>query len=149
MGGGGRTIDRGSGRLLPEEGAKLAGRLSDHGFLRAREDKADQASKRGEVPLSARVELLLSEGQEILIQGRLDAVVIGVVRLDDGLPRQRTPSGPACHLHEQRKGALSRSEVGEVESNVGQEHSDEGDVRVVVPFGDHLRPHQDVYVPTF
>ena len=53
------------------------------------------------------------------------------------------------HLHEERKGSLSRSEVGEVQTDISRKYPHEGDVRIVVPLRDHLRADQDVQIPVF
>lgn len=64
----------------------MMGRFGCHDLLRTRDDETDETSKRGEIALLPRDEFLLGEGEEILIQGRLDAIMIGIVRLDDRLP---------------------------------------------------------------
>ena len=144
----GGTIDFEGGQVLSEESAQLLSRLGGCSLLRARDNEADEAGEGGEVSLPAASQLLLGEEEKILLQGRLDAVMIGIIRLDYCLSWQRAPTGAAYHLCQEGKGSLSTPKVGEVETNVCRKDTHEGNVRVVVPLGDHLRADDDVNIPT-
>ncbi len=72
--------------------------------------------------------------------------MVGQVALEDDLAGQ---IGAACSprdLGEQLKRALGGSEVGKAQAHVGVHDADQSHLGKVVPFGDHLRPHQDVDV---
>ena len=53
-------------------------------------------------------------------------------------------SGTACGLHEQGKQTLGGSEITGKKSGVGVHRRDQGDASKVVPFGNHLRAHQNI-----
>ena len=80
----------------------------------------------------------------VLAARELDAVVLGIERLDDRLAGALAAPGAAGHLRQQLKRALAGAEVGQPEPDVGRDDADQRDARKVVALGDHLRADEDV-----
>ena len=100
--------------------------------------------QRGKMVDPSQGEFLLIEGEVILGEGRLDAVVLRIIGLDHRLSWQGTSARSSRHLGQEGKGALPCPKVREVEANICQDNTDEGDVGIVVPLGNHLGSEQDV-----
>jgi len=64
--------------------------FGSHSLFGAGEHEADQAGERGKTVGPSQGEFLLIEGAVILGEGRLDAVVLGIIGLDHRLPGQET-----------------------------------------------------------
>jgi hypothetical protein len=143
----GGTVDLQSHRMLPQQCPKLLSRVCRALLVWAGNEQTNEAGERGEVPLFAALELLPGEREKVLVQGRLDAVMIGVIRLNHGVPAARAPAGAAYHLGEQCKRSLTRTEIREVQADVRREDPHDRHVRVVMSLGNHLRPYQDVEIP--
>jgi hypothetical protein len=82
------------------------------------ESTADSASP-------AEPHLALVEGRVVLAAGELDAVVIGIERLDDGFARLLAAAGAPGHLCQQLERPLGGAKVGEPEADVGRDHADQ------------------------
>ena len=90
------------------------------------------------------LQLALVERRVVLPAGELDAVVIGIERLDDRLARLLAAAGAAGHLRQQLKRPLGGAEVGHAEADVGRDDADQRHARKIVPLGDHLRADEHV-----
>ena len=94
-------------------------------------------------------EFEFAESGGVVCLGAGDAVVPGVVGLDDDLPGLGSASGASGHLCEQLKRAFAGAEIRQVESQVREQHPHERDFREVVPLGDKLgADHQIHFVLT-
>src|SRR5262249_5325445 len=61
----------------------------------------------------------------------------------DATPERPAPRSP-CHLGEELEGPLRRSEIGDVQADVGVDHPHEGDIGKIQTLSDHLCAEQDV-----
>ena len=59
-------------------------------------------------------------------------------------PGQLAPTGTARHLRQQLESAFGSAKVRQSQNRIGREHPHQRHSLKVVPFGDHLRAHQDV-----
>ena len=80
----------------------------------------------------------------ILIFNGLDGIMIGQVSLDEDFALDISASGSSCDLSEECGGFFGCSEVWEVESDVGEDGADEGDIGEVQAFRDHLSSDEDI-----
>ena len=79
-----------------------------------------------------------------MIDDMLQRVIINSVSLDQDSPRPTPTPGAPGNLAEQREDPLGAPKVRQVQSGVDIKHSDQGDIRKIMPFGDHLRAYQDI-----
>src|SRR5450631_4616615 len=77
----------------------------------------------------------------------LHRVVVGKVSLQHDLPRSLSAPRSPFHLGQQLESTLRRTEVWEAQRHIGPNHAYQRDSVNVVPFGDHLRPYQQVEFP--
>jgi len=83
----------------------------------------------------------------VVVEHGPDRVVVGIEGLDDDSSwRAGAPRAP-CNLGEQLKGSLGGSEVGKVETDVGDDDTHQAYLRKVMTLGDHLGTHHDVDRP--
>ena len=75
-----------------------------------------------------------------------DTVMLRLMRLHNDPPCFFSTSRPSRHLREQLKGPFSRPEIRNTETGIGPDDSDQGHMRKMMPLGDHLRSHQDIYL---
>src|SRR5581483_4935428 len=92
----------------------------------------------------AKVDLALVERRIVLLARELDAVVIGIERLDDRFAQLLAATGASGDLPQELKRSLGRSEVGDAEPDVRRYDADERDTRKVVTLRNHLRADEDV-----
>ena len=112
--------------------------------VRAAHDGVDQRHQRRIAHRPAELQLALVERRVVLPARELDAVVIGIERLDDRFARLLAAAGAAGDLRQQLKRPLRRAEVGQAEADVGRHDADQRDARKVVALGDHLRADEHV-----
>src|SRR5579864_7102291 len=93
---------------------------------------------------TAKPEFLFVEADEVVAGGILDRIVILKIGLENHLTGRRSASGTAGDLSEELKGALSRTEVGKAQGDVGSNHANQGDAVDVVALGDHLGAYDQV-----
>ena len=80
----------------------------------------------------------------IVVHGKAQDVIFGVVRLQNDFARLfRTPA-PARDLRDELKGAFAAPVIGKMQAHVRVEYAHEGDRGEVVPLCHHLRADEDV-----
>ena len=70
--------------------------------------------------------------------------MIGRARLHEHAAAAGSPPRPSRHLRHKLERPLAGAEIGEMQAGIGVHHADDGDVRKVEPFGDHLRAQEDI-----
>ena len=79
-----------------------------------------------------------------MLDGALEGAVVGGVGLDDDESGEVAPSGASGDLGDELEGAFGGAEVGDMESDVGLDDADEGDLGEIESLGDHLGADEDV-----
>jgi hypothetical protein len=69
-----------------------------------------------------------------------------VPRLNEHTPPLWTSPRTTCYLGQQLKGPLGGAEVREIESGIGIDSTDQGDVWEIQPFGNHLGAYQQIHL---
>src|SRR3989304_1830439 len=108
-----------------------------------------QTAERRVVQIAAKFYLRSKEGLVVVSNDIRESVMVWSVGLDDDPAGLLTPSGPSCYLAQELKSSLHGPEVGKVQGEIGENRSYQRHSRYVVPFGDHLRPHENVDLPLF
>ena len=90
------------------------------------------------------LDLLVVETEEIVPPRILDRRMERREALHEDLALDVAPAGAPADLGEELEGPFARPEVRDVQRHVGVDDPDEGDIREVEPFRDHLRADQDV-----
>jgi len=109
--------------------------------------EAAASGRRGVPHRLPRGELDFHESGVVVLRRPADGRALRRHRLEEDLAR------PVAATRTSRKPGSGSGrcaptpEVGERQGEVGQQHPDEGDLREVVPLGDHLRPDEDVHFP--
>jgi len=70
--------------------------------------------------------------------------VVRIEGLDDHPPGMLAPPSPSGNLGQKLEGPLRGAKIREIQGDVRQDDAYEGDLGKVMPFGDHLRAHDDV-----
>ena len=112
------------------------------------EDDVYQPRRGGIRRIVAPLELARDEADVVVRHGAAHSVMAGHPRLDDHVPALRAAAGAAGDLAQQLEGALRGAEVGEIDADVGIDHTHQRDVREVEPLRDHLGAEQHVHVTT-
>src|SRR5688572_7165623 len=107
-------------------------------------DRVDQRHHRRISHAAAKRELALEERAVVLAAGQLDAVVLGVEGLHDGLAGALAAPGPPGDLRQQLERALGSAKISESQPDVRRDDPDKRDTRKVMALRDHLRADEDV-----
>src|SRR6266404_9160181 len=97
-----------------------------------------------EVAALAKFELLLKISGEIVVPRKLNRRTKRRVGLDEHFAWRLAATGAAGHLREQLKCSLARTEVRQVQREIGVDDPNQSDIREMQAFRNHLRPDQDV-----
>src|SRR5258708_3464457 len=66
------------------------------------------------------------------------------MRLHEHFPSRLAATGTTGDLRNELKGAFRSAEIGQMQRNIGIDHTDECDTRKIKPFRAHLRADEDV-----
>ena len=103
-----------------------------------------QCCARGIMHQAPEAHFLGEEAFVVLLGGESNGVVLGKERLHQDAPRGIATPGAPRRLGKKLERALGGAEVRQTQPDIGRDGTDQCDSRKVVPFGDQLRPHQDV-----
>ena len=82
----------------------------------------------------------------IVLRSRMtQRVVMRMISLNQHAARQITAASSAGYLGYQLEGTFSSAKVRQGEAGVDRDDTDERDVRKIVPLGQHLCSHQEIY----
>src|SRR5690606_5911234 len=96
------------------------------------------------VRFEPRIEFCAHKSADVVIFCSEERGMIRSSGLDEHLSGSVMATRAACDLHEELKGSLSGAKVRHAESSVGVQDTDQRHARKIMPFGDHLRPHQNI-----
>src|SRR5438046_2104978 len=102
------------------------------------------AAKRRVAQFLSKLDLLFVVTGKVMAAGELDGGMKWREALHEHLAFDVPAASPAGDLREQLKRALARAEVGLMQRHVRIDDADEGDVRKVQAFRDHLRADEDI-----
>src|SRR5438445_7087334 len=131
-----------------KEAFDLPGPVNGLFQLLAPHQHARQRDKGRVMHQTAKVQLLFKERNIILGRSHLNGIVFGVIALHDHFSRQSTASRTPRHLGQELKCSLRRAKIRKTQLRIGGGNSNQSDTMKVVSFGNHLRPHQNVNVPS-
>src|SRR5580693_10096229 len=100
--------------------------------------------ERWKIATLAKFELLLKIAGEVVMPRELDRRTKRCVGLNENLAGRFTAAGSARHLSEQLECPLARSEVRQMQREVGVDDADQGHVWKIQTFRDHLRSNENV-----
>ena len=100
----------------------------------------------GRLQLLAKFEFLLIKTLEIMPARELNRRVEGREGLDEHFAFNVTAAGAPRHLRQQLEGPFAGAEIRLMQSQVGVDDANQGDVGEMQALGDHLRADEDVYL---
>src|SRR4051812_22207745 len=138
----------GAGRNeLAQPFAGVDGQLRGRLFDQTAENNICQTHVRGIGRIFPPLELLAHEGRVVVSNCVPHGMVTGQSRLDEDLSALRAATGSSRDLTQELEATLGRAKIREVDSDIGVDDPDQGDVGEVETFGDHLRAEQNVDFP--
>src|SRR6266481_1819439 len=87
---------------------------------------------------------LLPKAFEIVVSGELYSRAERCGTLHINFPFCIASASAAGNLSQQLKCTLSSSKIGHMQSDVGVDNADQGNIRKIEPFSDHLRSDQNI-----
>jgi len=103
--------------------------------------------RRGISHQTAVVHFFLVKCPVILLCRRLNAVMFGMVRLNDCHSRLFASSGAADCLRQQLERTLPGTVIDCIQGEIRRQRSHQRDIREIVAFYDHLGSNQDIGLP--
>jgi len=91
-------------------------------------------------------DLLGVEAFVVVLNNRLNGVMIGEEGLDDDPPEGVCSASATRNLGQELKRSLGCSKVWHVEPDIGGDYANQSNAREVVSFGNHLRADQDIHL---
>ena len=79
-----------------------------------------------------------------MVLGKSDTVVLGTIGLNKHLPICRASASSTGDLREELEQALRRTKIRNGQGSIGRHHADQGNIGVIMAFGNHLGAHQDI-----
>src|SRR5215471_2233315 len=120
-----------------------AGSLSSGRVWTVNDDSRQARIRRVEHGLTA-LHLVVKKACEVMVLGKSNTVVLGTIGLNKHLPARLASASPASDLGEELEQALRSTKIRNGQGGIGRHHADQGDIGVIVSFGNHLCAHQDI-----
>jgi hypothetical protein len=79
-----------------------------------------------------------------MVLGKSDTVVLGTIGLNKHLPRRLASASPPGDLREELEQALRRTKIRNGQGGIGRHHANQGNIGIIMAFGNHLGAHQDI-----
>jgi len=108
------------------------------------EPETRQVGKRWISQLSPQLDLLLKKGGIIVIPCSSDRVVIWEEGLNDHTTGILSSPRPSGYLGEELKRPFTAPEVRKTQRKIRTYHPHEGNIREIIPLGDHLGSHEHI-----
>lgn len=108
------------------------------------QDDAGHGAEGWVVEADAVFEFLVGEADVVVFGGEGDSGVVWGEGLEEDFSAAIAATGTTSDLGDEVEGSFGSAEIGEVESGIGIDDSDEEDVGKVETFGDHLGPEKDL-----
>src|SRR5438270_6753929 len=112
--------------------------------MRRTDRDQDGVFERWKIATFAKFQLLLKIAGEIVVARELDRRTERRVGLHENFSLRFTATGPSRHLSQQLKRSFARAEIRKVQREIGVDDSDQGHVRKMQTFRDHLRADKNV-----
>src|SRR5438270_13915904 len=104
----------------------------------------DRVFERRKIAALTELELLLKVAGEIVVPRKLNRRTNRRVSLHKNFARRFAAADAPGDLREKMERSFACSEIGQMQSQISVDDSDQRHVRKMQTFGDHLRAHQNV-----